>query len=87
MADSRKRAEGAATEIGVCLEPSTGGSDPPWSVHHTETVVLACARAGAQPLPDGYGEGQGRLPEPISKGGATHPWPASGNTCGPVLFE
>ena len=35
MADSRRRAEEAATEIGVCLEPSTGGADP----HRAYTIL------------------------------------------------
>ena len=28
MADYRRKAEEAATDIGACLEPSTGGADP-----------------------------------------------------------
>ena len=30
---------------------------PPWSVRHTETVILARVHTGAQPLLESYGEG------------------------------
>ena len=51
--------------------PKRGG--PPQSVRHTETLVLARLRAGAQPLPGVYGEVQGGITDPISEGGATTP--------------
>ena len=55
---------------------------PPRNIRHNETLVLACIRTGAQPLPDGYGECQEGLPDPLSEGGATPPWPVIGNTHG-----
>ena len=36
-------------------------------------LVSERARVGAQPLPDGYGEGQGLLPDYLSEVGATTP--------------
>ena len=53
---------------------------PPLSVRRTETLVSARVHAGAQTLPDGYGEGQGGLPDPLSEGGAKPPYPTPGNT-------
>ena len=50
------------------------------SVRNTENLVLARVRAGAQPLPDEYGEGQGVIPDLISEGVSTHPWPDPVNT-------
>ena len=49
-------------------------------VRNTENLVLARVRAGAQPLPDEYGEGQGVIPDPLSERGAKPPWHAPGNT-------
>ena len=56
---------------------------PPRSIQHTETVVSARVHACDQPLLDGYGEGQGVLPDPLSDVGATHPWHVNGKICGP----
>ena len=60
-----------------------GRGGPLQSVHHTEMVVSACVRTGAQPLLDGYGESEVLPPETLSEVGATPPWPASGSTRGP----
>ena len=79
---------------GGFLEASRGGSNgdrgvsvafhgrggPPRSVRHTETLVSARVCTGAQLLLDGYGKGQGGLPDPLSEGGAIPPWPAPGYT-------
>ena len=54
----------------------------PRSIRHTETLVSTHVCAGVKPPPDGYGEGQGGLPYPISEGGDTPPRPATGNTSG-----
>ena len=64
-----------------------GRGRPLRSVRHTEKVVSVRVRAGAQPLPDVYGEGQGVIPDPLSGGGSTPPWPGSGNTRIPVQGE
>ena len=45
-------------------------------------MVSERARAGAQPLLDGYVEVQGGLPEHLSEGGDTPPWYTSDNTRG-----
>ena len=54
----------------------------PRSIRHTETLASTHVCAGVKPPPDGYGEGQGGLPYPISEGGDTPPRPATGNTSG-----
>ena len=41
---------------------------PPWSVRHTETVVSARVRTGAQTLLDRFGEGQGGAYRPFIRG-------------------
>ena len=74
----RRQAEEAAMDIEECLEISTGGADPRGA--YAILKLSSCVCAGAQPLPDGYGKVQGGLPEPLSEGGATHPWHDPGNT-------
>ena len=74
MANYRRIAEEAANEIGACLKSSMLGADL--------RGAYARIRMCDQPLPDVYGDGQGGIPEPLSEGGATHPWTASGNTRG-----
>ena len=84
MSDSRRRAEEAATDIRVCLK---GRGVTPQIMRHTETLVSACVCAGAKPLPDGYGEYQGVIPDPLSEVGSTHPWSSPENTRIPVQGE
>ena len=50
-------------------------------------VILARVRTGAHPLMYGYVEGQGVIPDPLSEGGATPPWPDSENVCRPSQGE
>ena len=64
-----------------------GRGGPPLRIRHTKTVVSARVRAGAQPLLGGHGKGQRVFPDPLSEGGARHPWPAPGYTCQPGQGE
>ena len=92
----KKRGEGAhesrpSVPYGGFPKASRGGSRgvsrdfhrrivPLWSVLHTETLVLARIPTGAQTLLDGYGKGQGGLPDPLSEGEDTPPWTFPVNT-------
>ena len=87
MADSRRRTEEAATEIGEYLDPSMGGANPRGAYAILKHLVSARVCAGAQTLPGIYVEGQGGLPYPLSEGGATQPCPAPGNTRQPIQGE
>ena len=66
---------------------SSEKNGPTQSVRRTEMLVLAHVHAGGQPLPNRYGEGQGRLSDPVSAVGPTHPWPTPCNTHGSVTGE
>ena len=48
-------------------------------VPNTEAVVLTCIRVAATSLPDGSGEGVGRLRDPVPAGGPIITWPERTN--------